>query len=163
MAFKPSDATSKYDAIFRIEACVADIRIWMNNNSLKLNDDKTELLIITTREELSKTDTRIKVRDQSISPSDDPRRNVGVIVDSTCYLDAYVIKLCRSINFSLYSVGKIRKYLDRLTAEKMINGTVTSRLDYCNSVLYGVKRSHIDRLQCYTMKIIYNENYFIAM
>ena len=32
-----------------LEACVADIRIWMNDNFLKLNDDKTELLIITTR------------------------------------------------------------------------------------------------------------------
>ena len=46
MAFKPSDVISKCDAISRIEACVADIRIWMNDNFLKLNDDKTELLII---------------------------------------------------------------------------------------------------------------------
>ena len=54
MAFKPSDATSKCDAKSRIEACVADIRIWINDNSLKLNDNKTELLVIITREELSK-------------------------------------------------------------------------------------------------------------
>ena len=80
MAFKPSDVISKCDAISRIEACVADIRIWMNDNFLKLNDDKTELLIITTREELSKiSDISIKVGDQSISPSDDPPRNLGVI------------------------------------------------------------------------------------
>ena len=64
MAFKPSDVTSKYDAISRIKACVADIRIWMNDTFLKLNDDKTELLIITTREELSKiSDISIKVGD----------------------------------------------------------------------------------------------------
>ena len=82
MAFKPSDVISKCDAISRIEACVADIRIWMNDNFLKLNDDKTELLIITTREELSKiSDISIKVGDQSISPSDDPPRNLGVIFD----------------------------------------------------------------------------------
>ena len=149
MAFKPSDATSKCDAISRIEACVADIRIWMNDNFLKLNDDKTELLVITTREELSKiSDISIKVGDQSISPSDDPPRNLGVIFDSTCCLDAHIAKLCRSINFNPYSVGKIRKYLDGPTAEKMINATVTSRLDYCNSLLYGTKQSHIDRLQC---------------
>ena len=148
-AFKPSDVISKCDAISRIEACVADIRIWMNDNFLKLNDDKTELLIITTREELSKiSDIAIKVGDQSISPSDDPPRNLGAIFDSTCCLDAHIAKLCRSINFNLYSVGKIREYLDGPTAEKMINATVTSRLDYCNSLLYGVKQSHIDRLQC---------------
>ena len=149
MAFKPSDTISKCDAISRIEACVADIRIWMNDNFLKLNDDKTGLLVITTREELSKiSDISIKVGDQSISPSDDAPRNLGVIFDSTCCLHAHIAKLCRSINFNLYSVGKIRKYLDGPTAEKMINATVTSRLDYCNSLLYEAKQSHIERLQC---------------
>ena len=109
MAFKPSDVTSKCDAISRIEVCVADIRIWMNDNFVKLNDDKTELLIITTHEELSKiSDISIKVGDQSISPSEDPPRNLGVIFDSTCCLDAHVAKLYRSINFNLNSVGKIR-------------------------------------------------------
>ena len=149
MAFKPCDVTSKCDAISRIETCEADIRIWMNDNFLKLNDDKTELLIITTREELSKiSDISIKDGDQSISTSDDPPRNLEVIFDSTCCLDVHVAKLCRSINFNLYSVGRIRKYLDWPTAEKMINATLTSRLDYCNSLLYGAKQSHIDRLQC---------------
>ena len=88
----------------------------------KLHDDKTELLIITTREELSKiSDVSIKVGDQSIYPSDDPPRNVGVIFDSTCCLDAHIAKLWRSINFNLYLVGKIRKYLDGPTAENMVN------------------------------------------
>ena len=69
MAFKLSYVTSKYDGIYRIEACVADKWIWMNVIFLKLNDDKTELLIMTTREELSKTsDISIMVDDQSISP-----------------------------------------------------------------------------------------------
>ena len=67
-----------------------------------------------------------------------------VIVDSTRCIDAHIAKLCRSINFNLYSVGTIRKYLDRPTAEKMINATVTSRLDYCDCLLYGAKQSHID-------------------
>ena len=121
----------------------------MNDNFLKLNDDKTELLIITTREELSKmSDISIKVGDQLISPSDDRPKNLGLIFDSTCCLDVYIANLCRSVNFNLYSVGKIKKYIDGPTAEKMTNSTVTSRLDYCNSLLYGTKQSHIDRPQC---------------
>ena len=124
---------------------MADIRMWMNHNLLKLNDDKTEILIITTSEELSKiSDISIKVGDLTISPSDNPPRHVGVIFDSTCCLGA---KLCRSMNFNLYSDGKIRRYLDRPTSENMINATVISRLDFCNSLQYGTKQSHIDRLQ----------------
>ena len=112
MTFKPSDVTSKYDAISRIKACVADIWIWMDGNFLKLND-KTELLIITTREELS------KISDISTSPSHDPPRNLGVIFNSTCCLDAHIAKLCRNINFNLHLVERIRKYLERPTTDAL--------------------------------------------
>ena len=149
MAFKPSDVISQCDAVSQIEAFVADIRIWMSDNFVRLNDDKTELMIITTREELRKiSDISIKVGDQSISPSDDPPRNLGEIFDFTCCLDTHIAKLCRSINFDIHSVGKIRKYLDGPTAEKIINVTVTSRLYYCDSLLYGAKQSHNDQQQC---------------
>ena len=45
-----------------------------------------------------------------------------MIFDSTCCFDAHVAKLCRSIDFNLYSVvvEKIRKYLDKPTTGKMI-------------------------------------------
>ena len=86
MALKPSDVTSKCDAISRIEACVANIRICMNDNFLKLNDDKTELLIITTHEELSKiSDISINFGDQSISPSDYPPK---------CDIQFYMLSWC---------------------------------------------------------------------
>ena len=46
-----------------------------------------------------------------------------------------------------FKAGKMRKYIDRTTAEKMINATMPYRLDYSNILLYEVKQSHIDRLQ----------------
>ena len=47
-------------------------------------------------------------------------KKLGVLFDSTCCLDAHIGKLCRSINFNLYSVGKIRKYLDGSAAERWL-------------------------------------------
>ena len=108
----------------------------MKLNLLKLNDDKTELLVITSRPSRSQSlDISIKVGDQYISPSDDSPKNLGVIFYSTCSLRDHVANVCRSINFNLYSIGKIRKYFDRPTVEKLVNATITSRLDYCNSLI----------------------------
>ena len=136
LAIKPSDSVSISENKRRIEACISDIRAWMRTNFLKLNDDKTEVLIITTRSSLSDSlDISIQVGDQPIKPSDSPPRNLGVIFDSTLGLKAHVSKLCQSINYNIYSIGKIRKYLDRSTTEKLVNATITSRLDYCNSLL----------------------------
>ena len=119
----------------------------MKLNLLKLNDDKTELLVITSRPSRSQSlDISIKVGDQYISPSDDPPKNLGVIFDSTCSLRDHVANVCRSINFNLYSIGKIRKYLDRPTVEKLVNATITSRLDYCNSLMFGIPKELITQL-----------------
>ena len=55
--------------------------------------------------------------------------------------------VCRSINFNLYSIGKIRKYLDRPTVEKLVNAIITSRLDYCNSLMFGIPKDLMSQLQ----------------
>ena len=38
-----------WDGLSRIELCVSEIREWMNQNRLKLNDDKTELIVFTSK------------------------------------------------------------------------------------------------------------------
>ena len=79
--------------------------------------------------------------------SSEPPRNLGVLFDSTCSLNDHVSKICKSINYNMYSIGKSRKYLDTSTAEKIINCSITSRLDYCNSLLYGAHGHDISQLQ----------------
>ena len=116
----------------------------MTNNLLKLNDDKTELIVITTHSNTSRNQhIGINIGDSLITPSSEPPRNLWVLFDSTCSLNDHVSKICKSINYNLYSIGKIRKYLDTPPAEKMI----TSRLDYCNSLLYGAKCNNTSQLQ----------------
>ena len=87
----------------------------MTNNLLKLNDDKTELIIVTTSETTSRQeDIVINIGDSPMEPP----RNFGVLFDSTCCLNDRVNKICKNINYQLYSIGKIRKYLDKPTTEK---------------------------------------------
>ena len=141
-------SVSKETAISCLEACIKDIKIWMTNNLLKLNDDKTELIVITTHSNTSQNQhIGINIGDSLITPSSEPPRNLGILFDSTCSLNDHVSKICKSINYNLYSIGKIRKYLDTPTAEKMVNCSITSRLDYCNSLLYGAKGYNLSQLQ----------------
>ena len=153
LAFKPSEPSSIVNNISRLEKCVDDIRPWMKLNLLKVNDDRTEILVITSRPSTSQSlHISIKVGDQDISPSEEPPKNLGVIFDSTCSLKDHVSNVCRSINFNLYSICKIRKYFDRPTVEKLVNATITSRLDYCNSLMFGIHKELISQLQYYSGK-----------
>ena len=141
-------SVSKETAISCLEACIKDIKIWMTNNLLKLNDNKTEVIVIITHSNTSQNQhIGINIGDSLITPSSERPRNLGVLFDSKCSLHDHVSKIRKSINYNLYSIRKIRKYHDTTTAEKMINCSITSRLDYCNSLLYGAKGYNISQLQ----------------
>ena len=149
LAFKPSSDSSKHDATTRIEKCVEEIKTWMTNNLLKLNEDKTELIIVTTNYSIKEKQNIISLNigGHTIDPSDDHPKNLGVIFDSTCSLSQHVANTCKTINFNLYSIGKVRKYLDQNTTEMMVNSLITSRMDFCNSLMYGMNKSLVTRLQ----------------
>ncbi|XP_077980250.1 uncharacterized protein LOC144435535 [Glandiceps talaboti] len=73
--------------------------------------------------------------------------NLGVTVDTACSMSAHVANLCRSASYALWKIGKIRNFLDQNSTEKLIHAFVTSRLDYCNSLLFGLPAYEIRKLQ----------------
>ena len=90
-------------------------------------------------------DSDLKIQN-NISPSVEVK-NLGVIFDSDNSFDIRVAKVCRACYYHLRDLRRIRKYLSNETAILLANAMVSSRLDYCNSLLYGVSKSNIAKLQ----------------
>ena len=148
LAFKPSEQSSIDNVKSRIEKCVEEIRSWMKLNLLKLNDDKTELIVITSRNSTSESlAISLQVGDELVKMKDEFPKNLGVIFNSTCNMKEHIDGLRKSINFNLYSLGKIRKSLDKSCTEKLVNCLITSKMDYCNSLMYGLPHNHLEPLQ----------------
>ena len=59
----------------------------------------------------------------------------------------HINKTCSSAFYHLYNIRRIRKCLSRPAAESLVHAFITSRVDYCNSLLYGLLNSHIMKLQ----------------
>ena len=49
--------------------------------------------------------------------------------------------------FTVTNISKIRSYLDRESTEAIIHAFVTTNLDYCNAILYGLPKVLLNRLQ----------------
>ena len=49
--------------------------------------------------------------------------------------------------YHLRELRRVRRYLNHETAVKVANALVSSRLDYCNSLLYNTKKAYTSRLQ----------------
>ncbi len=56
LAFQPIDQDSADVAVNKIQRCMVEVKQWMVNNMLKLNDDKIEFIVIGTRQQRSKID-----------------------------------------------------------------------------------------------------------
>ena len=71
LSFSPDQSRGKEKCLESLERCISDIHLWIRTNLLKLNDEKTELIVLGTRQQLSKvgdvtimigTDTILAVR-----------------------------------------------------------------------------------------------------
>ena len=74
-------------------------------------------------------------------------KNLGVTIDPLLDMHEHVNMVCKSVAFHLYNVWRIRKYIDKPTAEKVVHALATSKLDYCNALLCGCHKYSLDKLQ----------------
>ena len=108
---------------------------------------KTEFLII--RSQFSKVTLpklTVTVGDTEILSSD-KARNLSVIFDSFLNLEPHITQVCRVAYMHLSNVRKIRNMLTDEAASQLIHVFITSRIDYCNSILYGMPDTILSDLQ----------------
>ena len=119
----------------------------MRQNFLKLNNEKTELMIFGSPSSLRKLGhISIKVGDQTINTST-TIRNLGVYYDPSLKMETHVNSIVRGTNMYLYNLARVRKYLTTSTTQTLVHAFITSRLDYANSLLYGIPKKTIKKLQ----------------
>ena len=54
VSFKPGSSASELEVVTALQDCILHINTWMTADKLKLNDDKTELIVIGTCAQLDK-------------------------------------------------------------------------------------------------------------
>jgi hypothetical protein len=147
LSFEISNEKGAEEAMRKLEECIALIRSWMAVNFLKLNDEKTELLIVGSPYNLKNLKLpELHIGDNHILPSSSVR-NIGAIFDSSMTMEAHVNTVCRSAYFHLRNLGRIRKYLTRKATETLIHAFVTSKLDFMNALLVGLPQHLLYKLQ----------------
>ena len=150
LAFEPSKPRSAEDTMKVIQECVQAIKEWMATHFLKLNDDKTEVLVISkntkTSVSIKSRLTPVKIGESMIEPKEHVR-NLGVQFDSVCSMEKQVNSICKSAYHQIRNIGMIRKYLNTDATKSLVQAYVTSRLDYCNSLLYGISKELVNKLQ----------------
>ena len=146
-----------YNISVKLPDLIERITEWMANYFLKVNPSKTEIILFSPPSMKSVPKIQgIFVNDGCIRFSESVKL-LGVQFDSLLDFDSYVCKLVSECWYQLQNIRKIRRYLSVDELKKLVHAIISSKIDYCNSILYGVKASTLAKLQtvqCEAAKVV---------
>ena len=119
----------------------------MHDNKLKVNEAKTEFLVVGSKSNRMKADvTQLRVGQSTVDTSETVR-NLGVNIDETLSLEQQIKDVVKSRRFHLHALWQIRPYLSQYNAKLLVHASIISRLDYCNSLYVNMPPKQINKLQ----------------
>uniref|UniRef100_A0A669EGD2 Reverse transcriptase domain-containing protein n=1 Tax=Oreochromis niloticus TaxID=8128 RepID=A0A669EGD2_ORENI len=133
--------------LVKLQECLKDIKTWMAANFLLLNSDQTEVIVLGPENLRNMVSKQILTLDGITLASSNAVRNLGVIFDQDMSFNAHIKQICKTAFFRLRNISKIRNILTRSDAKKVVHAFITSRLDYCNSLLSGSPKNSLKSLQ----------------
>eukprot|EP00914_Ancora_sagittata_P027124 GHVO01053150.1.p1 GENE.GHVO01053150.1~~GHVO01053150.1.p1 ORF type:complete len:410 (-),score=27.98 GHVO01053150.1:333-1382(-) len=136
-----------HDAITQMESCIAAVKSWMTENLLKMNNEKTEFLVISSKQMQKRlVPVHLHVGGADIQPSA-RARNLGVLFNQHATMETQISSVCRSAYLQLRCLRRIQKYIDNDALESLVHAFITSKIDYCNSLYIGTPKHQLQRLQ----------------
>ena len=112
-----------------------------------MNPDKTQLIWIGTRQQLAKIDISSLTLLSAAVPLSSTVTDLGVRIDSQLTMSDHVAALRRSCFFQLRQLRAIRSSITVNAAKALVHAFVSSRIDYCNSLFWGIGKGLVARLQ----------------
>ena len=144
LIFKPTKLT---DNVAEMERTTGLVRRWMAANELKMNDAKTEVMLITPRRMATKIECpTLVIGDHAVAPLPFVR-NLGAILDSLAAVERQINAVYKTSYLHLYNTRNIRCYLDKHSLACVIHAFVSCRFDYGNALLCGYPETQIQKLQ----------------
>ena len=140
ISISPND----YNTVNSLLNCLVDVNNWLSHNFLKLNHDKTEVLVIGEKQ--TRGDLVAHLESLSISCTN-KAKNLGVILDSDLNFIPHFNSIRKTSFYHLKNIAKILPLIGQPNKEVLVHAFVTSRLDYCNSLFTGLPDKELNRLQ----------------
>lgn len=127
--------------------CFETISKWMNQFFLCLNPGKTKVLVIAPPALRSEIVIRGTFLSDKCVRFVDTAKNLGVILDNELTFAPQITKVVQSCFLVIRNLSKIKSFLNFTELHTLVNACIFSRIDYCNSLYFGVNSSLITKLQ----------------
>ena len=140
-----------------MQSRISVVKAWSTANILRLND-KTELMLVTLKitKHLHNLNTSIAIGNVQI-PFKQSVKILDFTLDSHLTMNAHFSTIALTCYFELHRLAYIRRFLTSTEKATLVSAVVLSRIDYCNTLLFGSTHhvaSHLQRKQDYAARVI---------
>ncbi|KAF7250783.1 Cullin-5 [Varanus komodoensis] len=140
-----SFSTNPGEAVAVLNRCLAEVMRWMSASKLKLNPDKTEVLLVGGSG-FGEGELNLVMNGVAL-PLRDKVRSLGVLLDPELSLETQVTAVARSAFLQLRLIHQLRPYLEYNCLVTVTHALVTFRLDFCNALYVGLPLKTVRILQ----------------
>ena len=129
---------------------MSDLKIWMARRKLKLNDGKTEIIVIRGNlrnvsvanfGEVNFGDTQLVLSESA--------KNLGVVLDSSLSFRSHIDSIVNTWNFHIFNLYMIKDFVNRKNLVTLVHSLIISKVDYCNSMFIGLPNVTLKKVQSF--------------
>ena len=141
----------KSEAIRKMQNCMSDLKFWMEDNFLKVNFDKTDVLFLGNplfcNIFAGYLGCTIQGKDFVYNLNSSlKKKSLGVYLDSALSMNKMVNDCVKDCYFQLKKLGGIKRLLDTDMKITMVQSYILSRLDFCNSLYCNISVTLLNKL-----------------
>ena len=131
-----------------MQLCISDVKSCATANMLKLNDNKTELMLVTSKrtKHLHNLPTSITIGNAHF-PVMQSVHNIGFTLDCHLTMNAYISNIARTCYFELRRLEFICRFLTSTSTATLVSAFVLPRIVYCSSLLFCSTHDATSELQ----------------
>jgi hypothetical protein len=123
-SFSTADPSQEQSCTIRLQNTLFKVKTWMESNALKMNTEKTEVVLFGSRVQLSKVQTTdINVAGDTVN-TNDQLKYLGVWLDKNLSLTDHIQAKVKTAAGSIRSIMAIRDYIDMDTAKLLATSLV---------------------------------------
>ena len=119
-----------------MQSCIRDVKAWATANMHKLNYNKTELMLDTSKstKHLHNLPTSITIGNAQF-PFKQTVKNMGFTFECHLTMNAHVSNISQTYCFEMRRLASIRRFLTSTATATHVSAFALSRIDYCNLLL----------------------------
>ena len=125
-----SSSTDKISKLLHsMQSFISDVKAWATANMLKLNDNKTELMLVSSKrtKHLHYLPTSITIVNAQF-PLKQSVKNLGFALDCHLTMNAHVSKISRTCYFELRRLASICRFLTSTATAIFVSAFALSRI-----------------------------------